>query len=423
MLYKLRIVFQYCTFTFATLFILSCNGTNVDTVNEISCSQADGLWTRVSATCDGTPLENIAPVTYLFDAETDVVLETAGRVDCTTTFNWNVEIGEETAIFSMNGQGNQSCMESGEEVNFCESDVNSCNAGLDFTGIKNEYPTCVINQDGMSLIRTVSPINSPDGLSLCENGEQERVTLIQGEYTPPAPDPDPGSQLAFLDIDGPNPLDFGTHPIGSRITRTLIVTNTGSGIAGSVNGTGLANPYLFLGGSFPGTGGTCGGSLNAGASCTIIIEFFPAVGGYFTDNMILTYSNGAGTITLNQGVAGTASDTLAQLTLSNGPVYSYGQVAIGNTSNFIFTLTNNGGGGAMALSSAGLDAPYQFTGGTYPGTGGTCAVTLAAGANCLLDVEFAPVAEGPFNEIIEINYLDGVNNQVVRRNIFGQGIP
>lgn len=406
------------------MFLISgCGGTNEDTVSEISCSQADGLWTLVSATCDGTLQENIAPITYLFSRNNDIVFETAGRVDCTTTFNWNVEIGEQTALFSMSGQGNQSCMESGEEVAFCQSDVNTCNAGVDFTGIKNEYPTCVITQDGMSLFRSVSPVNNPDGLSYCQNGQEEIVRLVQGDYTPPTPDPDPDSQTAFLDIDGPNPLDFGTHPIGSRINRTLIVRNTGNVAANSINATGLGNPYLFLGGVFPGTGGTCSASLNAGDSCTIVIEFFPAVGGYFTDNLILTYGNGEGNVTLNQGLAGTASVTLAQLTISDGPIHSYGQLPVGMTSTYVFTVTNNGGGNALTLNATGIDPPFQFTGGVYPGTGGNCGNALAAGAFCTLDVEYAPVAEGIYNETIEINYLDGVNLQQVRRNIFGQGIP
>ncbi len=401
---------------------LSCNGTNVDGVTEISCSSADGLWTVVKAECNGAEATGVSPVTYFFDNELGTISQTTGRVDCSTHFDWQVEIGVETAIFSMTGTGNLACTQSGLDVGFCASDVNSCNAGIDISGIKNEFPTCVITSDGMSLIRTVSPINNPDSLSYCENGETEVVQLVQGEYTQPEDPPDPDDLIAYIEIAGPNPLDFGTHPVGDRIVETLTLTNSGNGLASGLVGAGLAVPFRFTGSSFPGTGGTCGNQLAEGEVCTIEIEFFPLTEGYFTDNLLVTFNNGSRSITLNHGLAATASEELAQLTISNGPFFDFGMIPLGNPQTQLFTVTNVGGDDATNIAEVGLALPFQFVGGVYPGTNGDCGISLAASDSCQLDLEFSPIAEGPANDIIEIQYLDGVNLQEVRRNIFGQGV-
>ncbi|HMN68446.1 MAG TPA: hypothetical protein PKC28_07890, partial [Bdellovibrionales bacterium] len=73
---------------------------------------------------------------------------------------------------------------------------------------------------------------------------------------------------ALLGIsDGPS-YDYGTIPATATVDKVLTVTNSGSLAATTVAGSGLAAPFTFKGGAYPGTGGTCGGSLNAGANCT-----------------------------------------------------------------------------------------------------------------------------------------------------------
>ncbi len=407
-------------------FLISCEEINEDSPIEISCRQAAGLWTMIAVTCDGGAID-VTPSTFTFDPDSNVVTQRLGRVDCTKTYNWLVEMGDQTPLFSMTGQGTILCTQSGQEVNSCASEVNSCNSGIDFTGIKNEYPTCVITSKGLTLTRTVSGVNNPDGLSLCESGQEEEVTLVQGEYTPPTPEPEPepGSGIAFLTIEGPNPLDFGTHAIGSRRVQIISVTNTGEQAASQISGTGLAAPFYFLGGTFPGTGGSCGlNPLEVSATCEIVVEFFPSVAQYFTDSLILTYSNGSGSANLIQGLAATASNDLAQLVINEGPYFEYSTLNIGQTQSHIFTVSNIGGGGASSLAAGvGLMAPFEFTGGLFPGLGGTCGATLATGEQCTIDISFSPSSQGSFNDSIEVDYSDGLNLKTATRNVFGQGVP
>jgi glutamate-1-semialdehyde aminotransferase len=71
---------------------------------------------------------------------------------------------------------------------------------------------------------------------------------------------------------------------------------------------------------------------------------------------------------------------------------------------------------------SGLAAPFNFYGGAYPGTGGTCAVTLSAGATCTIMVDFSPVTTGVNSDSITLDYNDGVNLQQATRDIQGTGI-
>lgn len=401
--------------------LLSCTEANVDSVTEKSCTLADGLWTVVAATCDGNAVASFNPVTYLFDKDNSTVLQTSGRADCATRFLWNVEIGDKNPLFSMQGQGALSCLKSGEESSYCSSEVNSCSSGIDITGIHNEYPVCVIRETGMSLTRTVSAINNPDNLSYCQVGQIEEVILVQGDYTPPVPEPEPEELRAYLQVTGPNPLDFGTYAVGERVTKTITLKNSGTSSASNVVGVGLNTPFHFDGGHYPGDGGTCDKTLEVNASCTIVIEFSANVARYYTDELIIHYSDGTQPVTISHGLAATASDTLGQLTLSDGPYYNFGAIAVGSSLNHIFTLSNSGGGDAVALSGQTLPSPFSYIGGSYPGTGGDCGSVVLAGQSCQLAIEFSPIAEGSFNEVLQIDYLDGVNNRQAKRNIFGQG--
>ena len=45
---------------------------------------------------------------------------------------------------------------------------------------------------------------------------------------------------------------------------------------------------------------------------------------------------------------------------------------------------------AGSISATALAAPWSFKGGSYPGTGGTCAAALDPGTSCSIVVTFAP---------------------------------
>lgn len=222
--------------------------------------------------------------------------------------------------------------------------------------------------------------------------------------------------------DGPT-YNYGTKAIGSVTDKTLVVTNGGGVSATSMTGAGLAAPFTFKGGSFPGTGGTCLGTLIAGASCNIVVTYSPTAVGTHTDTVDMAYNDGVTTQTAFRDVAGTAV-TAALLTISDGPVYSYGTVVANTVNDHIFQVTNSGQTDATSLVGSGLAAPFSFKGGSYPGTGGTCGPTIVAGVTCDIVVTYLPTANGAKSDTIDLTYNNGTATaQVSQRNIQGVAAP
>ena len=90
--------------------------------------------------------------------------------------------------------------------------------------------------------------------------------------------------------------DFGTVSSGLKKSVVFVLTNSGKADATGIKETGLATPFQFVGGSFPGTAGTCSESIADGASCELDVEYAPSIDPYTTsthaDTMILEYQGG-----------------------------------------------------------------------------------------------------------------------------------
>jgi hypothetical protein len=77
-----------------------------------------------------------------------------------------------------------------------------------------------------------------------------------------------GHTVANLTIsDGPGNYDFGTQATTSVTQKTFTVSNSGTATATALaDGGTLGGMFAFKGGTYPGTGGTCGASLAGGAT-------------------------------------------------------------------------------------------------------------------------------------------------------------
>lgn len=229
--------------------------------------------------------------------------------------------------------------------------------------------------------------------------------------------------LASLAVTSPvtDPYDYGTVVIGApAVDLSLTLSNSGGQTATSLTSGSIASPFAFKGGSYPGTGGNCGASLAAAATCTMVVSFLPTTPGVATDTLVTTYNDGSGSVTLNHGLSGTGANS-AVLTISGGPTYDYGSRTVGTNTDQSFTVTNTGGGTATAVSAAALTAPFTYKGGTYPGTGGSCSTSLGSGGTCTLVVRFSPVATGGFSDTINLSYNDGITTLSSTRAITGTG--
>lgn len=227
---------------------------------------------------------------------------------------------------------------------------------------------------------------------------------------------------AALTISNAATFNYGTRVVGTQTDQTFTVSNTGGLTATLMAGSGLASPYTFKGGTYPGTGGTCGTSLASLATCTMVVTYAPTAAGASSDTILLDYNNGSSTTQTTRGVQGTGQNP-ASLTISDGPTYDYGSVVIGSAAvEKIFTVTNAAGvAGATAMSGSGLAAPFVFKGTTYPGTGGTCGTTLSAGASCTIVVTYTPLTQAVHTDAIDLSYHNGAITTSTSRAVQGTG--
>ncbi|MBY0470019.1 DUF2341 domain-containing protein [bacterium] len=204
--------------------------------------------------------------------------------------------------------------------------------------------------------------------------------------------------VAISDAPG---FNFGLVNVGTDSIKLFTISNSGSGAALNLSAAAPSSPFNFVGGSYPGSGGNCGNSLAAGANCTVAVLFAPGSAGPASSALAVSYTGGSASISLS-GTGATAT-----LAISGAPSYDFGGVNLGQSGSKSFTISNSGSGGASAVSAVALSAPFSFVGGSYPGTGGNCGVTLAAGENCTVVVAFAPTANGAASGKITINYNAG----------------
>jgi len=224
------------------------------------------------------------------------------------------------------------------------------------------------------------------GNSRPETGGDHHFDPGAVEFSPPA--------FAVLTVT-PTPLTFASTVVGATsAAQTLTLTNSGGADASGIV-VAVAAPFSRPAG---GSGGTCGATLVAGASCTINVVFTPTATGAATGTATIT----ANVAVTNSPVAlsgtGAAATHTASVTASPP---AFGNWATGTASNPMnLTVTNTG-------NSALAGGTFTFGGGTpqpFSRAGGTCGATLAAGASCTIGIVFAPTTATSYSRILTVAY-------------------
>lgn len=157
-------------------------------------------------------------------------------------------------------------------------------------------------------------------------------------------------------------------------------------------------------GSFFIVGGTCtpGMTLNPGASCSIIVGFYPMAAGALSAALNLTTSS-PGLLPGAAALSGTGSITAAfSITPS---AENYGSIPLGSSSApRQFTVQNVGGGPSSELSVA---VTGSHAGDFSVITENCTGVTLASGASCTVSVNFAPLALGARSAQLAVSATSG----------------
>lgn len=237
-----------------------------------------------------------------------------------------------------------------------------------------------------------------------------------------APD-DPVGARANLTLSGATPVSFGSVVSGATNDVTLTIQNTGIQAATAVSGAGLVAPFSFKGGTFPGTGGSCGTTIASAAACTIVVRYSPAAAGSHAGTIQILYNDGSAVQTLSRAVSGSATGvSLAALSVSPSS-HGFGTILVSQAGNAIITVKNDGQAQATSIAVSGLGAPFKYTGGgAYPGSTGTCGATLAAGATCKLALTFQPSAAGASGATLNLAYNNGATAKSVSISLAGTGL-
>ncbi len=160
------------------------------------------------------------------------------------------------------------------------------------------------------------------------------------------------------------------------------------------------------------------GGLAQGDCCEIAVTFSPDAVADFVASLDVTSSNGSGNVDLTgTGTAGPAADLAIEPTS-----FDFGPVLTGaETAETSFTISNSGEAGSTVLIDAigGLSAPL-----TSDGTCEAGVTELAAGASCTVSVVFAPTADGPVSQSLQIDGTDTLNETEVSATatVTGEGV-
>ena len=187
---------------------------------------------------------------------------------------------------------------------------------------------------------------------------------------------------------GPNPLDFGTWAFGKTSpARSVTVLNTGN-----VAVTGLT--YTTAGAGFsPATGaggGTCGTTLNAGASCTVNRVFAPTTPTTAYNGTLTIAGTGITSQVVQLQGTGVASVPTVSVTPSTLTItLPTGQV----TGSGTVTLTNNAalGGGQVAVTAVNVAGGTVLTWFFSAGSNNCTGAILAPQQSCTVSVAFTNV--------------------------------
>ena len=180
----------------------------------------------------------------------------------------------------------------------------------------------------------------------------------------------------------PATLAFGSHAVGTTSAAMTFTINNTSALV-SVAAPTVGAPFTHPGG---GAGGTCGGTIAAGTTCTYNVTFAPTAAQAY--NVPLTFA--AGTV-VNTG-------TGANMTGTGVSVIAFALPNLTTTPATTTTKTGTvtvtyAGAGTFTFTAAPSIARVGGTNGTFSITGGTCDTTvtsLSANGTCTINVQFVP---------------------------------
>jgi len=219
---------------------------------------------------------------------------------------------------------------------------------------------------------------------------------------------------ALLSLSTPTPL--GRVPVGGAASFFINISNSGDMSATLTGPTNIdtvtdisdlttaRTDFIYVGGSFPGTLGTCSTTLAVGDNCTVQLSAVPQTEGHQGLNYGFSYDAGGWNRTVSTPITYFALPVmiatpnpksnwtfdLGEVPEATGAAYMPLIIFNPNDHNTDISVTRD----TSAPTNCGPD--FTYTGGVYPGNGilsspiPLCSTTLAANSKCRIELKFTP---------------------------------
>jgi len=343
------------------------------------------LWDAESLAVDGSG--------NLFAANYDGIYEILavnGAIPANPTINTIL-----SGTFTPFSTGYGSAVDASGDVYFVDENVGEVKEILAVNGVIPSTPTVTV---------LASAFGQPSGLAVDGNGN---VFVADQNQT----------EIVEIQRSAPPSFTFASTNVGSTSSdspQSVTVQNIGNANLTGTNAFSLGTNFslISLGETPPDC--TSSFSLASGAECNLGLSFIPQASGLLSDTFTLT-DNALNATAATQmislsGTGSLLSPPLAQVSAT----LNFPNIAFPGSETLPLTITNIGGG--TLTFTAAINGP------SYKGVpGGTCAGSLAANANCTLQIEFLPTAVGTHSEMLTLE-TNGSSNPVVNLSGTATGV-
>jgi hypothetical protein len=211
-------------------------------------------------------------------------------------------------------------------------------------------------------------------------------------------------------VTHPSNFDFGSVPVGTSVTKSLVLENYGG-------------PKLTItGATLSGTGFTLSGlnypvTLAAGQGVTCTVTFAPISGGADSGNVSIAYMTKwlrNGQTTDNSATVPLSGTGVSSGQLTPSPAsLNFGNVQTGNLQTLSETVTNTVGASVTISAASASGSPFSETGPALP-------LTLAVGQTATFSVTFSPSAGGASSGNLTIT--SNASDPTVNVSLSGTGV-
>jgi hypothetical protein len=235
-------------------------------------------------------------------------------------------------------------------------------------------------------------------------------TLLISDNTSTSPQHVALSGMGTIDMTvTPATVSIGNVKDGMKVVKTVIVSNKQTN---SVSlSEGFSGPNA---GDFSITGGSCGASLVAKGTCSILVTFMPTAVGAESATMTVTDSpDSLGPYTVSFSAMATIPESLSATKLV------YGIVAQTASKTLSITVTNHAASGPITLTGTSIGGANA---GDFAVTGGSCGASLAASSSCTYAVTFTPSTETAESGSLSIGVAEDPNGGPPAVGLSGTGV-